>query len=149
MLLNVQYAYADRNDAIYAYMQGDYESAYNIMISLANTSDDKLAQYYIGMMFMRGQGVLQDYEAAAEWFRKASKQGVAAAMYKLAGLYNEGKGVPHDMEFAYIWYHVAATHEHRKSINTLEDARAKLSDDELAASAEIINEYVDKYGPSK
>ena len=66
MLLGIQTALADRNDGAYAYLQGDYETAYNTMISLAKTSEDKIAQYYLGIMYMKGQGVEQDYEKAGE-----------------------------------------------------------------------------------
>jgi len=147
MLLGVQTAHADRNDGAYAYLQGDYETAYNTMISLANTSEDPVAQYYLGVMYMKGQGVEQDYEKAGEWFRKASEQGLAVAMYKLAKLYTRGEGVPKDLEFAYVWYSVAAVHEHQKSINMIEKAKSKLSDEELASANQLVAEYVEKYGP--
>lgn len=149
MLLSTQYVYADRNNGVYAYLQGDYETAYNIMASLANTSDDSLAQYYVGVMHMKGQGVLQDYHIASEWFRKASKQGLAVAMHKLAGLYIEGKGVPQDREFAYIWYSVATTHGHKKSIKRIEQVKSSLSADELVAAEPLLVEYIEKYGSQK
>ncbi len=147
MLLGVQTAHADRNDGAYAYLQGDYETAYNTMISLANTSEDPVAQYYLGVMYMKGQGVEQDYEKAGEWFRKASEQGLAVAMYKLAKLYTKGEGVPKDLEFAYVWYSVAAVHEHQKSINMIEKAKSKLSSEELTSANQLVAEYVEKYGP--
>jgi len=147
LLLGVQTAHADRNDGAYAYLQGDYETAYNTMISLANTSDDEIAQYYLGVMYMKGQGVEQDYEEAGEWFRKASEQGLSVAMYKLAGLYTKGQGVPKDLEFAYVWYSVAAVHEHQKSINMIEKAKSNLSSEDLASANQLVAEYVEKYGP--
>jgi hypothetical protein len=147
MLLGAQTVLADRNDGAYAYLQGDYETAYNTMISLANTSDDKIAQYYLGVMYMKGQGVEQDYEKAGEWFRKASEQGLAVAMYKLAGLYTEGNGVPKDLEFAYVWYSVGAVQKHQKSINMIEKAKSRLSSEELTSANQLIAEYVEKYGP--
>lgn len=147
MLMGIQFAHADRNDGAYAYLQGDYETAYNTMISLANTSDDKIAQYYLGVMYMKGQGVEQDFEKAGEWFRKASEQGLAVAMYKLAELYTNGKGVPKDLEFAYVWYSVGAVHKHQKSINSVEKAKAKLTSEELASANKLVAEYVEKYGP--
>ena len=147
MLLGTQSVLADRNDGAYAYLQGDYETAYNTMISLANTSDDKLAQYYLGVMYMKGQGVEQDYEKAGEWFRKASEQGLAVAMYKLAGLYSEGNGVPKDLEFAYVWYSVGAVQKHQKSINMIEKAKSRLSSEELTSANQLIAEYVEKYKP--
>jgi len=147
MLMSAQTALADRNDGAYAYLQGDYETAYNTMISLAKTSEDKIAQYYLGIMYMKGQGVEQDYEKAGEWFRKASEQGLAVAMYKLAGLYTEGKGVPKDLEFAYIWYSVGAVHNHEKSINSVEKAKSRLSSEEMSSANQLVAEYVEKYGP--
>ena len=149
MLLGIQTALADRNDGAYAYLQGDYETAYNTMISLAKTSEDKIAQYYLGIMYMKGQGVEQDYEKAGEWFRKASEQGLAVAMYKLAGLYTEGKGVPKDLEFAYIWYSVGAVHNHEKSINSVEKAKSRLSSEEMSSANQLVAEYVEKYGPKE
>ena len=149
MLLAAQTAYADRNDGAYAYLQGDYETAYNTMISLANTSDDKIAQYYLGVMYMKGQGVEQDYKEASEWFRKASEQGLAVAMYKLADLYTMGEGVPKDLEFAYIWYSVGAVHNHEKSINILGEAKSRLTSEELVSANQLVAEYVEKYGPKE
>ncbi len=147
MLLATQTVLADRNDGAYAYLQGDYENAYNTMISLAKTSDDKIAQYYLGVMYMKGQGVEQDYEQAGEWFRKSSEQGLAVAMYKLADLYSKGNGVPKDLEFAYVWYSVGAVHDHQKSMNMVEKAKSSLSSEELASANQLIAEYVEKYGP--
>jgi TPR repeat protein len=147
--LAVQTAYADRNDGAYAYLQGDYETAYNTMISLANTSDDKIAQYYLGVMYMKGQGVEQDYKVASEWFRKASEQGLAVAMYKLARLYTKGEGVPKDLEFAYVWYSVGAVHNHEKSINILDEAKSRLTGEELVSANQLVAEYVEKYGPKE
>jgi TPR repeat protein len=146
ILFCCQALYADRNDGVYAYLQGDYQTAYNVMISLANTSDDKLAQYYLGVMYMQGQGVSRDYIVASEWLRKASKQGLASAMYKLAELYSKGQGVPQDIEFAYIWYSVAATHGHQKSIDILESVKSRLSTEELAASKQSVAEYIREFG---
>ena len=149
LLLGVQTAYADRNDGAYAYLQGDYETAYNTMISLAKTSDDKIAQYYLGVMYMKGQGVEQDFDKAGEWFRKASEQGLAVAMYKLAGLYTKGEGVPKDLEFAYVWYSVGAVYNHQKSINMVEKTKSSLSSEELTSANQLVAEYVEKYGPKE
>ena len=138
---------ADLNDGIYAYLQGDYETAYNIMISLATTSEDKIAQYYLGTMYLKGQGIKRNYQKAGEWLRKASEQGLANAMYKLAELYSKGQGVPKDLEFAYIWYSVGAAHQHKKSMDAVDAAKTKLSPEELSAANQTITGYLEKYGP--
>ncbi len=147
-LLAMQPAKADFNDGVVAYLMGDYEAAYNTMISLAKTNDkDALAQYYLGVMYMKGQGVPQNYEEAATWLRKASENRLPNAQYKLANLYAEGNGVPKDYEFAYIWYSVGASHNHQLSRNAIEKARGRLSEDELKEADKLIAEYIEDYGP--
>ena len=148
MLLGINTARADFNDGVVAYLMGDYEKAYNTMISLAKTDDkDGLAQYYIGMMYLKGQGVAQDYKEASDWFRKASENRLPQAQYKLANLYTEGKGVPKDYEFAYLWYSTGAAHDHALSRNAVENARARLSESELKEAEKQLPEFIEKYGP--
>ena len=150
LLLSLSNARADFNDGVVAYLMGDYETAYNTMISLASTKEqDPLPQYYLGVMYMKGQGVEQDYEEAGKWLRKASENRLPQAQYKLARLYSEGNGVPRDYEFAYVWYSVGAAHEHKLSINAIDKARNKLSDSEMQAANKLLSDYVEKYGPSE
>ena len=60
--LSVTPTLADFNDGVYAYARGEYDQAFNTMRSLAETSDHGLAQYYVGMMYLRGNAVAQNYE---------------------------------------------------------------------------------------
>jgi len=149
LLLSTQIARADFNDGVVAYLMGDYETAYNTMISLAKTSDDGLSQYYLGVMYMKGQGVEQDYEEASKWLRGAAEKGVPQAQYKLATLYTEGQGVPQDYEYAYIWYSVGAAHKHQLSLNAVDGAKEKLSPEELKEADKVITEYIEEYGPKE
>ena len=148
VLLGINSARADFNDGVVAYLMGDYEKAYNTMISLAKTDEkDGLAQYYIGMMYLKGQGVAQDYHEASEWLRKASENRLPQAQYKLANLYTIGEGVPKDYEFAYLWYSAGAAHNHALSINAVEKAKARLSENELKEAQKQLAEFIKKYGP--
>ena len=142
-------AHADFNDGVVTYLMGDYEKSFKTMQSLAETSDHGYAQYYMGMMYMKGQGVEQDYKKAGEWFRKASEKGIPQAQYKLGDLYFKGRGVPKDFEYAYIWYSVGATHAHKLSVAAIDKAKAKLSEEELKEADKVITTYVKKYGPKE
>ena len=51
------------------------------------------AQYNLGGMYYRGEGVAQDYTQALFWYRKAADQGDAYAQYNLGGMYDRGEGV--------------------------------------------------------
>ncbi len=142
-------ARADFNDGVVAYLMGDYEKAFTTMQSLAETSDHGYAQYYMGMMYMKGQGVEQDYKNAGKWFRKASEKNIPQAQYKLGDLYFKGRGVPKDYEFAYVWFSVGASHEHKLSMKAINKAKIKLSDEELGEADKLIATYVKKYGPKE
>jgi TPR repeat protein len=142
-------ARADFNDGVVAYLMGDYDKAFTTMQSLAETSDHGFAQYYMGMMYMKGQGVEQDYKNAGKWFRKASEKNIPQAQYKLGDLYFKGRGVPKDYEYAYVWYSVGASHEHQLSKSAINKAKAKLSDEELGEADKLIATYVKKYGPKE
>ena len=142
-------ALADFIDGVFAYNRGDYEQAYNTMRSLAETADDGLAQYYVAMMYLQGQGVGQSYEEAANWFRKAAEQGIKQAQYRLAELYMSGRGVPRDYEYAYAWYRTGAEHQHRKSIDALPAARENLSAEELEEAEKLSRKFIRQYGPKE
>jgi len=141
--------YADFNTGVISYLSGEYDKSFKTMQSLAETSDHGYAQYYLGMMYMKGQGVEQDYKNAGEWFRKASEKSIPQAQYKLGDLYFKGRGVPKDFEYAYIWFSVGASHAHKLSVSSIEKAKTKLSEEELKEADKVIVTYVKKYGPKE
>ena len=67
---------------------------------------DAQAQYYVGQMYMDGEGTAPDHAKAAEWFRKSAEQGNAVAQYNLGAMYTDGT-LPHDVLAAYRWMRVA------------------------------------------
>ena len=66
------------------------------------------AQFNLGLMYLTGRGVQQDYSAAALWFRKAAEQGYALAQSNLGTLYRDGQGVAQDDTEAVMWFRKAA-----------------------------------------
>ncbi len=142
-------ARADFNDGVIAYTMGEYQTAYNTMRSLAETADHAYAQYYLGMMYLNGQGVVQSYEDAGTWFRKAAEHSIPQAQYKLATLYFNGQGVPRDYEYAYAWYSAGVAHKHAKSIAAIADARARLSAEELVEAEKLSQKFIRDYGPKE
>ncbi|MBI2993240.1 MAG: sel1 repeat family protein [Gammaproteobacteria bacterium] len=140
-------ARADFNDGVVAYLTGEYDKAYATMRSLADTADHSYAQYYLGMMYLNGQGTEQSYAEAAKWFRKAAEHRVSQAQYKLGLLYTNGQGLPRDFEQAFAWYSVGAAHKHQKSMEAVSGAREQLSPEELKEADKLAAKYVKDYGP--
>lgn len=141
---------ADITSGITAYARGDYDKAYNVMISVAKTRQDRIAQYYLGMMHLRGQGTQSDTKQAAQWFRLAAEQSIASAQYQLAKLYEAGNGLPKDLEQAYAWYKTAATQQaHQSSIEGMKRLETQLSKQEHVEAEKLAQEYIKQYGKQK
>ena len=95
-------------DGVEAYFKGDYATAMRLWRPLADQGDDN-AQYNLGVMYERGQGVPQDYAQAVSWYRKAADQGHALAQSILGRMYENGRGVPQDYIQAHMWWNLAAS----------------------------------------
>ena len=62
------------NDAFDAYTKGSYDIARTGFNELASQGSS-VCQYYLGLMYSGGMGVLQDFGEAHMWFNIASSQG--------------------------------------------------------------------------
>lgn len=82
-------------------------SEFEDTLKKAEQGNDK-AQYSLGLMYAKGQGVAQDYKQATYWFTKAAELGGVAAQYILGLMYANGHGVAQDYKQAFYWYIKAA-----------------------------------------
>ena len=94
-----------------AYKIGDYVTALREWQPLAEQGDAD-AQYMLGLMYSKGQGVPWDDKAAMQWYRRAAEQGYAGAQAELGLMYYHGRGVPKDEKAAVQWYRRAAKQGH-------------------------------------
>ena len=94
-------------DASDAAERRDYATAIRLWRSLADQGEVD-AQYNLGVMYDKGQGVTRDYAVAVGWFRKAADQGFAPAQLSLGVMYENGLGVTQDFTIAASWYRRAA-----------------------------------------
>ena len=68
-----------------------------------------MAENNLGLMYLSGQGVEQDYAKAFELFQRSANQGYDWGMNNLGGLYEKGWGTEQDMAKALFLYREAAT----------------------------------------
>ncbi len=78
-------AAADFADAIEAYDQGDYATTFAVTRPLAESGDPD-AQYLLGYLYERGEGVARDLTRAYAWYGMAARQGDAFAAHALTEL---------------------------------------------------------------
>jgi uncharacterized protein len=87
------------------------EYSFSPVATLFYTNTISHAQYQLGLMYYKGQGVAQDYKQAAFWYQKAADQGNANGQYNLGVMYDNGRGVAQDYKQAAFWYQKAADQE--------------------------------------
>ena len=74
----------------------------------ASAEGDAKAETNIGWMYVRGEGVNQNYKQAADWLRKAADGGEADAEVGIGILSINGLGVPRDYPGAMAWFNKAS-----------------------------------------
>ena len=102
-------ARADFQDGLEAYNSGNYLLAFDEFRALA-LNGDAAAQYRLGVMYTKGQGVPKDDKQAASWYLKAAEQDDTRAQFAVAEMYAKGQGVPQDDKQSAQWYLKAADH---------------------------------------
>ncbi|BAU48549.1 Sel1 repeat-containing protein [Sulfurifustis variabilis] len=106
-------------DALTAYQSADYERAMKLFRPLAEQGDPQ-AEYYVGRMYEKGQGVEKDNEQMALWYRRSAEKGYARAQYKLAVGYAFGLGgAEQDDAEAVKWLKRSAEGGYRRAQKTL------------------------------
>jgi Sel1 repeat-containing protein len=126
--------------------KGRYDQALMILRPLAETAHHPDAQYYLGIMYLNGQGVGPDPKEAGRWLTSAPEQGVAQAQYRLGLLYAKGQGVSENMEIAYAWFGVAAHLGNTQAATEKKTAAGALSGDALRKAESLATDYIDRYG---
>ena len=90
-----------------AYVTQDYETAFHLLVPIADDGD-KTAQFMLGDMSAKGQGVEADYEKSVLWLRRSAKQGYPKAQYMLGMYLVKGTGVEQNLDEAANWISKAA-----------------------------------------
>jgi TPR repeat protein len=105
------------------------------LMARAKQGDDK-AQFEVGLIYYKGQGVQADYLDALNWFKKAAGQGHSSAQYNVGYMNEKGEGTPQDYVEAAKYYHLAAeqrNHEAQYKLGYMyEKGQGVLQDEEQA-----------------
>lgn len=86
---------------------GNPARAHQLWLPLAEAGNPN-AQFGLGMLFMDGMGVAQDFDEAVYWLFKSADQDFPPAQYHLGKVYERGIGVQPDIKRAIHWWERAA-----------------------------------------
>jgi TPR repeat protein len=90
-----------------AYRAKDFAGAMRYWRQAADLGNSA-AQFHVGLLYARGEGVPQDWGEAMRWYQLAAAQGNSHAMNNIGNLHHYGRGVPQDYVEAMRWYLLAA-----------------------------------------
>jgi len=98
------------------YNKGAFSKAFQMWQRLANEGSAN-AEYNLGILYSRGEGVIQDHQKAFEWFHRAARRGLAASQIRIAAMYATGIGVETSPVDAYMWL-LIGERSHQTTKNT-------------------------------
>lgn len=110
------------------------------LVRHAASGGDAQAQAELGDIYVEGRGVVQDFVAAANWYRSAAEQGVARAMYELGRMAQQGWGMDENLIEAYVWFNLAAARGQPNAPESRNHLVALLTVDELSEAQQRSRE---------
>jgi TPR repeat protein len=100
------------------------------------------AEHNLGLMYVAGQSVPQDYTAAVTWFRKAAEQqGHTAAQFNLGSMYFNGQGALQDYVLAHMWSNLAAAAGDREALLHRDFIARRMTPAQIAEAQKLAREW--------
>lgn len=138
------------NEAQQWLAEGNYQKAYAAFLFHAQSQQNPLAQFTLGLFHQHGWGMAIDSAQACQWFEKAAENGVPAASHFLGECYRDGLHQPTDYANALHWFQKAAELGHVVSLCSMaklimqgkgapKDPQKALNICQQAASAGSVN----------
>jgi hypothetical protein len=100
------------------------------------------AQYKLGLLYLTGNGALQDFAEAAKWLKLAAEQGYALAQYELGLIYRMGHGVAVDQVQSYVWLNLAAAAGIEQAVAAREEVMRSLNGKQLAQAQKASRDWL-------
>lgn len=103
------------------------------------------AQYTLAQMYREGKGMAQDSTQAYHWYQQAAQDNFLLAQYNLGVMNYRGDGVAQDLTQAYQWFAIVAAQGQEDVKPLMEQAKAKLSTEQLAQAEQFIQQWLKQH----
>jgi len=126
-------------------LKRDYVEAFK-WLSIAAKQGQPDAQFTLGQMYEYGEGVPQDYELAAYWYRKAADHtmnlgGAGVGANSLLQLYQDGHATPQDYVFVYFSY------AYSEDKDGMQEVAHKMNASQLADAQRRVRAWMEPFVP--
>ena len=120
---------------------------------------DKIAQFNLGLMYEKGDGIPQDYSSesplrkmtwlsiralhlkeAEKWYVKSAKKGNSDAMFKLGVMYNNEEAPKDNPYIAYAWWRAAKENGHEQAKINLGILTKEMTKEQIAEAQSLATE---------
>lgn len=119
-----------------AYTHRDYQKAVEELRDLAERGEAR-AQYDLGFLYDKGQGVPQSDKQAFHWYHRAAEQNDDRAQYNLGLMYASGQGVQQNYLEAYYWINRSATQGNNHALDARDYLSEKMTAGQLAEARKL------------
>jgi len=110
---------------------------------------DATAQYHLGRMYAKGEGVTENYKESVVWLSRAANQGNAEAQLGLGYMYETGRGIPKDNVKAYAWMVLAAAQGVKEAFTSKDLLRLRMSPEQVTTAQDLATELRERIEASK
>jgi TPR repeat protein len=136
--------WAGFDEGLAAAYAGDYATALREWKPLAEQGDAD-AQFNLGVMYYKGEGVLQNYKESVKWYRKAAEQGNADAQFNLCNKYYKGEGVPQDYVQSHKWCNLVGANGDEEGTRKRDFLAQRMTTTQIAEAQRLAREWVEKH----
>ena len=98
------------------------------------------AQYNLGVIYHKGEGVLQNYAEALKWYRLATEQRHTGANYNLGSMYYYGNGVLKENIKAHMWYNLASANGKKGSLSWRDETAKEMTSTDISKAEKMAQE---------
>ena len=126
-----------------AYKRGDYAAALKEFRISAEKGNPE-AQFSLGRMYNKGEGVRRSHREAAKWFRRAAERGHPAAQLHLGVLYATGDGVIQNYVLAHMWFNLSSANGEKGAAQARERVVETMTSPQVAEAQRLAREFLAK-----
>ena len=128
-------------DAAYACPAGSSPAEHIRCLCEKAERGDVSSQYLLGTAYFVGIETPQNYEDAANWYRRAANQGDTEARFRLGSMYYFGQGVPKSIVLAEMWFILSAGQGHDFARQVRDTAALEMTSAQLAKAEKLAREW--------
>jgi TPR repeat protein len=102
------------------------------------------AQYNLGLMHMRGEGVPLNDQEAVRWYRLAAEQRISGAQSNLGLMYERGQGVEQDYVEAHKWFNIAGVNGNETGRKNADILEKKMQPGQIIVAIGLAREWMER-----